>query len=128
MLNNPIPDREQERLNVLEEYLPLHSLDGDILEQFTRLTSISCQSPVSLISFIGAEEQLIKAKNRTDLVTIPWESSFCKYTILGSEVLEVEDATKDPRFVDHPLISKLGPIRFYAGQPLVDPDGFALGT
>ena len=128
MLNSPFPDREQERLNVLEQYLFLPSLDGDILEQFTQLASITCQCPVSLISFIGKEEQLIKAKNGTDLLAIPWKSSFCKHAILGSKVLEVEDATKDPRFVGHPLVSEIGPIRFYAGQPLFDPDGFTLGA
>ena len=128
MLNNPIPDKEQERLNVLEEYLLIHSHDQGILEQFTQLASITCQCPVSFISFIRWEEQLIKASYGTDLAAIPWKSSFCKYTVLGTELFEVGDASKDPRFVDHSLVGKSGQFLFYAGQPLIDPDGFALGT
>lgn len=128
MSNNPIPDGEQERLNVLEEYLLIPSFDQGILEQFTQLASITCQSPVSFISFIGREEQLIKGRYGTDLATIPWKSSFCKHAVLGTELFEVEDATLDPRFADHHLDSESGQVRFYAGQPLIDSDGFALGT
>src|SRR5690554_4276108 len=127
MLNSPLPDREQERVGIVEQYLLLHSLE-DVLEQFTQLASITCQCAVSLISFIGREEQLIKTETGTGIGAIPWKSSFCKHTIFGREVLEVEDVGTDSRFVDHPLATRLGPIRFYAGQPLIDPDGFALGT
>ena len=53
--------------------------------------------------------------------------SFCGRTILDGEILEVPNALEDERFRDSPLVTGDSNVRFYAGAPLVTPDGHMLG-
>jgi PAS domain S-box-containing protein len=45
-----------------------------------------------------------------------------------TDILEVPDATKDSRFEENELVTGSPNIRFYAGYPLIDQQGYALGT
>lgn len=59
---------------------------------------------------------------------LPRTDSFCNYTILDSTVMEVPDTTADERFYDHKaVIGGIG-VRFYAGAPLIDENGYKLGA
>ncbi|MEO9530938.1 MAG: GAF domain-containing protein [Crocinitomicaceae bacterium] len=127
-LNLPVPNNENERLKALYYY---DILDSEEEEQFNNLTELIaeiCQVPIALVSFLEEERQWFKSKVGTDQTEAVRETSFCQYCIMEEKVMEVPDATKDKRFSNNPLVVNDPNLTFYAGYPLVDKDGFAIGT
>lgn len=121
-------DREKKRLEALESY---QIMDSDIEQNFDDITKIAseiCNVPIVLVSLVDENRQWFKSKLGLDVTQTPRDVSFCQHTILGTEILEVSNATEDSRFSDNPLVTGPPQIRFYAGAPLLDSDGFALGS
>lgn len=124
----PLPDDEQIRLSVLCQYQILDT-DPEIgFDDLTRLAASICHTPIALISLIDAERQWFKSKVGVDISSTPRNSAFCSHTILQSEPLVIPDARLDPRFATNPFVTDAPNVRFYAGVPLITPDGYALGT
>jgi len=86
------------------------------------------RTPQSAIALVGRSTVYFIAAEGVDFHTLPRDLSFCGYAIHSHRPLVVPDTTLDPRFADNPLV--IGPpfVRFYAGAPLVDQDGYSLGT
>jgi diguanylate cyclase (GGDEF)-like protein/PAS domain S-box-containing protein len=125
----PIPKNEQERLTVLRELLVLDSGPEPIFDNIARMAAEICGTPIGLLSLVDGERQWFKANVGLHGVTeTPRNIAFCAHTILGRQVLEVFDATKDVRFSDNPLVTSAPDIRFYAGAPLVITGGECVGT
>ncbi|RFS18477.1 PAS domain S-box protein [Emticicia sp. C21] len=124
----PVPANEKERLQALKNYNLLDSVKEEEFDRLTRLASIICGVPISVISLIDEERQWFKSKVGLEDDETSRDISFCQYTIMDEALFAVEDATKDDRFRDNPLVLGNPNIRFYAGYPLIDPDGFALGS
>jgi sigma-B regulation protein RsbU (phosphoserine phosphatase) len=124
----PKPPHEEARLAALREYEILDTDPEVGFDDLTRLAASICGVPVSAITFIDAERQWFKSRIGLKDSETPLEYSFCAYAILESEMLVVEDAEHDATFADHPAVVAEKGIRFYAGAPLVTPEGFALGT
>lgn len=124
----PVPTNEKERLQALRKYDLLDSVKEEEFDRLTRLASIICGVPMSVITLIDEERQWFKSKIGLDDDETRREDSFCQYTIMDDVILEVQDATKDERFKDNPFVLGAPKIRFYAGYPLMDPDGYALGS
>ena len=122
------PAKETLRLAKLQDYDILDTLPEPAYDDIVVLLAHVCQTPIALISLIDANRQWFKAKVGLDADETPRSLSFCTFTIQQSDVLIVEDAQKSAQFRDHPLV--MGPpyIRFYAGAPLITPDGHALGS
>lgn len=124
----PIPANEKERLRALRNYEILDSLEESEFDRLTQLASIICETPMSSISLIDMDRQWFKASvGLTDKQT-PREQAFCAHTIMDESIMEVKDATADERFKNNPLVTGKPDIRFYAGAPLIDPNGYALGS
>jgi len=124
----PIPKNEKERLRALNNYGILNSLSEEEYNRITELASLICEVPISLISLIDEKRQWFKSKVGIDVSETARELAFCQYAIMDSERFDVKDATLDDRFKDNPFVRGEPNIKFYAGQPLIDAKGYALGT
>ncbi len=124
-----LPANEKSRLNALHD---LAILDTEREQSFDDVALVAmqlCDVPIAVVSLVDSDRQWFKSCIGLDATETPRDIAFCAHAILAPDnVLIVEDATKDIRFSDNALVTGAPHIRFYAGAPLVNQDGFALGT
>ncbi len=125
----PTPIDEADRLQALASYEILDTLPDPRFDVFARIAADLYGVPISLISLVDEHRQWFKAGVGLYDTETPREMAFCAHAILApSEVMVVEDALQDARFTDNVLVAGSPGIRFYAGAPIVSPEGHALGT
>jgi signal transduction histidine kinase len=128
MISAPVPANEKERLVKLKEYNILDTPAEESFDEIVKLASIICEVPISTISLLDEKRQWFKARVGLKDTETSREIAFCAHAINGDNLMVVNDATEDDRFCDNPLVTSDPDIRFYAGMPLITPDGNKLGT
>ena len=125
----PVSANEARRLDRLRELLILDSEPEAVFDTIARTASDICGVPIALITLVDAERQWFKANvGLPGFNETPRDIAFCAHAIGSDAVFEVPDATIDTRFANNPLVTGSPDIRFYAGAPLVLPDGERVGT
>lgn len=123
-----MPQSETERIERLHYYDIVDTLAEEQFDELTKLASVVCETPISFISFIDDKHQWLKSKVGLPMDSTTRENSFCKEILDTDEILEVEDASENELFIDNPYVVGEPKIKFYAGCPLVDDDGYNLGS
>ncbi len=125
----PLPANEDERLKAVHEYYILDTLPESDFDDITRIATELCHTPISLVSIIDKHRQWFKSRHGLITPEVSRNFAFCSHAInTPDDVFVVNDLRNDERFHDNPLVIGEPHATFYAGIPLVNPDGYALGT
>lgn len=129
MIYPEIHPAEKARLEKLKSYSILDSLPEEDYYNLTAIAAQICRTPISLVTLLDDKRQWFKSHHGLDVSETPKEYSFCGHAIKNSgDVFVIEDARKDERFHDNPLVTDDPHVIFYAGVPLITDDGLPLGT
>jgi len=124
-----LTENEDQRLAALAAQRILDTGPDARFDGLVKLAADLFEVPIALVSLVDRDRQLFKAAVGLAARETPRDWAVCAHAILRpDEVLVVEDATRDPRFADNPLLLGEPDIRFYAGAVLRAPGGEALGT
>ncbi|HXG46304.1 MAG TPA: PAS domain S-box protein, partial [Methylomirabilota bacterium] len=124
----PRPTDESRRAEVLRRYLAAGGESEPALEDLARLATLVCRAPMACITLVDADRVWIKAAVGWAGPDTDRHTSFCHHALAGDDLLTIEDVQADGRFANHPRVGGDGGVRFYAGVPLVSPDGFKVGV
>lgn len=128
MLDAPIPENEQQRLESLRRMQILSTPNEEAFDRIVRLTKRLFGVPIALISLVDEHRQWFKSCSGLGLRQTERRLSFCGHAILHEELFVVPDARRDERFHDNPLVTGAPGITFYAGRPIKNWEGFLIGT
>ncbi|MCX6212859.1 PAS domain S-box protein [Spirosoma sp.] len=117
---------EAARISALRQYQIATILPDEAIDRVTRLASLFCETPVSLV--VDGNHRWYSANTGMPGFETPRLVEFCQYVVANGASLEVPDTTLDVRFQYHALVTTAPAIRFYAGFPLINPEGVVLGT
>ncbi|ORE90347.1 GAF domain-containing protein [Aurantimonas sp. 22II-16-19i] len=124
----PIARNERQRLAAVEQSGLMDTAPEEAFDQLAWLAAHTLDAPVALVTLLAQTRQWFKSRIGLDLAETPRDWSFCNHTILQKGIFAVGDLASDPRFEANPAVIAPPNFRFYAGAPIRDGNGFALGS
>lgn len=126
----PVPPNDAERVAALKQYRVLDTPPEFEYDALTALAAQICGCPVALLGLIDETRDWLKAKYGipAEMSEFPRDAVVCATTLCRNDILYVPDLTKDERFKDFPQVAGDPNLRFYCGMPLINRDGYALGS
>ncbi len=119
---------EVARLAALNRYAILDSEPEQSFDDLVILAAHICQVPMAMLSLVDDHRQWFKSKLGVQVKETSRDSSICAHAIQQHDLFIVPDTLQDDRFRESPLVTGEPHVRFYAGAPLINEDGYALGT
>lgn len=119
---------EKQRQKVIEEYQLLNTGPDEDLDEITKIASELLEVPSCMISIFDKQRQWFKSKIGIDLNETPRDISFSQYAIDSEDVFEIPNTMADPRFKTNPFATGAPHVLYYAGMPLINPEGVRFGT
>lgn len=119
---------ESARIAALNRYAILDTEPEQSFDDLVILAAHICKTPMAMLSLVDEHRQWFKSKVGVQVRQTPREISICSHAIQQEDLFIVPDTLQDPRFRENLLVVGEPRVRFYAGAPLVNEDGFALGT
>ena len=123
-----MPQSEAERLAALRRYRVLDTAAEEQFDRLAHLAAFVSRAPIALVSLVDKDRQWFKSRVGLEATETPRAEAFCAHTITGPDLLVIPDTLADPRFSSNPLVVAGPRVRFYAGAPLVTPEGHAVGA
>lgn len=129
-MDYPVPANEKERLAAVDRYNVFRSAPEMGFDDLAELAAQFTGAVFSMVNIVGDETVWIKARHGVppDLTEVPRGAVCCSQTVCQSDLLVCPDTHADERFKSLPFIATEPHVRFYAGMPLIDAGGYALGT
>jgi len=124
----PVSQDERRRLMAVERSGLLHSQSEESFDRLTWLAAQSLDAPIALLTLLTPTKQWFKSKIGLDMADTPRSWAFCNHTILQRDIFTVPDLSADPRFAANPAVAGAPGFRFYAGAPVLDDEGFIVGS
>jgi GAF domain-containing protein len=119
---------EASRVAALNRYAILDSEPEQSFDDLVILAAHICKTPMAMLSLVDDHRQWFKSKFGVEVRETPRDISICAHAVRQRDLFVVPDTLQDARFRENPLVTGDPHIRFYAGAPLINDDGFALGT
>lgn len=127
-MSHPIPSNENDRLAALDSYEILDSLPEQAYDDIARLAAQVCGVERAMVAFVDETRKWHKARFNVGITEVPRDFAICSHAILSDQPLIVDDTHKHPALANLGMVVNPPHVRFYAGVPLVDEHGYALGT
>lgn len=123
-----VPANEPDRLKALHRYEVLDTPPEIAFDRITTLAARLFDVPIALVSLVDRSRAWFKSCYGFGSREVERDATICSFAILVNDILVIPDARQDQRLVCNPFVQSEPGVRFYAGAPLITPDGYNLGT